>query len=47
MREIVREDVKSYPVKFEDKKIKELITWYVKALQKAIDMIWEKHRMGI
>jgi len=37
---VVREDVRMYPVPFEDGRVKELISWYVGELQKAIDIIW-------
>jgi len=37
---LIREDLRSYSIKFEDKRIKELITWYKVMLQKAIDEIW-------
>ena len=30
-----------YSIPFEDNRVKELITWYIKALQKAIDIIWD------
>ena len=38
---VIREEVRAYSVRFEDERIKELITWYKITLQKAIDMIWE------
>jgi len=37
---VIREDVKAYSVKFEDERVKELITWYKITLQRAIDEIW-------
>ena len=37
---LIREDVKAHSVKFEDERVKELITWYKITLQKAIDEIW-------
>jgi len=37
---VVREDVRMYSVPFEDGRVKELISWYVGELQKAIDIIW-------
>ncbi len=37
---LIREDVRAYSVRFEDERVKELITWYKTALQKAIDEIW-------
>ncbi len=33
--------VRSYSVPIRDDRISKLITWYVKVLQKAIDMIWD------
>jgi hypothetical protein len=33
--------VSAYSVPIRDDRISKLITWYVKALQKAIDMIWD------
>ncbi|ADI31365.1 zinc ribbon domain-containing protein [Staphylothermus hellenicus] len=38
---VIREDVRMYSVDFSDERIRELITWYVKSLQRAIDEIWE------
>ncbi|MFZ8823642.1 MAG: hypothetical protein ACO2O0_05770 [Desulfurococcales archaeon] len=35
----IPEFVSSYSVPIRDDKVSKLITWYVKALQKAIDMI--------
>ncbi len=35
----ILEPVRSYSVPIRDDKVSKLITWYVKALQKAIDMI--------
>jgi len=37
----ILELVRSYSVPIRDDRISKLITWYVKALQKAIDMIWD------
>ena len=37
----IPELVRSYSVPIRDDKVSKLITWYVKALQKAIDMIWD------
>jgi putative transposase len=33
--------VRAYSVPIRDDRVSKLITWYVKALQKAIDMIWD------
>lgn len=35
------ERVRMYAVPFEDRRIRDLISWYVKALQRAIDIIWD------
>jgi putative transposase len=32
--------IRTYPVPINDQRIKELITWYTKTLQKTIDIIW-------
>ncbi len=37
---LIREDVRAYSIRFEDERVKELITWYKITLQKAIDEIW-------
>ncbi|MFZ8822940.1 MAG: hypothetical protein ACO2O0_02145 [Desulfurococcales archaeon] len=37
----ILELVRSYSVPIRDDRVSKLITWYVKALQKAIDMIWD------
>ncbi len=37
----ILEPVRSYSVPIRDDKVSKLITWYVKALQNAIDMIWD------
>jgi hypothetical protein len=37
----ILELVRSYYVPIRDNRVSKLITWYVKALQKAIDMIWD------
>jgi putative transposase len=37
----ILELMRSYSVPIRDDRISKLITWYVKALQKAIDMIWD------
>ncbi len=37
----ILELVRSYSVPIRDDRISKLITWYVKVLQKAIDMIWD------
>jgi putative transposase len=36
----ILELVRSYSVPIRDDRVSKLITWYVKALQNAIDMIW-------
>jgi hypothetical protein len=36
----ILEFVRSYSVPIRDNRVRGLITWYVKALQKAIGMIW-------
>jgi putative transposase len=33
--------VRSYSVPIMDDRVSKLITWYIRALQKAIDMIWD------
>ncbi|MHC1635608.1 MAG: zinc ribbon domain-containing protein [Candidatus Methanospirareceae archaeon] len=35
------ERVRMYAVPFEDRRIRELISWYIGALQRAIDIIWD------
>ena len=37
----ILELVRSYSVPIRDDRISKLITWYIKALQKAIDIIWD------
>jgi putative transposase len=37
----ILELVRSYSVPIKDDRVSKLITWYVKALQNAIDMIWD------
>jgi len=37
---VIREDVRAYSIRFEDERIKGLITWYKAMLQKAINEIW-------
>ncbi|MDT7895253.1 MAG: hypothetical protein RQ855_03535 [Desulfurococcales archaeon] len=37
----ILELVRSYSVPIRDDKVSKLITWYIRALQKAIDMIWD------
>jgi len=37
----ILELVRSYSVPIRDDRVSKLIIWYVKALQKAIDMIWD------
>ena len=37
----ILELVRSYSVPIRDDRVRGLITWYVKALQSAIDMIWD------
>ncbi|MDT7889760.1 MAG: hypothetical protein RQ885_12425, partial [Desulfurococcales archaeon] len=37
----ILELVRSYSVPIRDDRVRGLITWYVKALQNAIDMIWD------
>ncbi|MFZ8825216.1 MAG: hypothetical protein ACO2O0_13930, partial [Desulfurococcales archaeon] len=37
----ILELVRAYSVPIRDNRVSKLITWYVKALQKAIDMIWD------
>jgi putative transposase len=37
----ILELVRAYSVPIRDDRVSKLITWYVKALQKAIDMIWD------
>jgi len=33
--------VRMYPIPVSDSRVRELITWYLRTLQKAIDIIWE------
>jgi putative transposase len=42
-RDLLRilELVRAYSVPISDKRASELITWYIKTLQKAIDLIWD------
>jgi len=35
------EQVRMYPILVSDPRVRELITWYLRTLQKAIDIIWE------
>jgi len=35
------EQVRMYSVPVSDPRVRELITWYLKALQRAVDIIWE------
>ena len=37
----ILELVRSYSVPIRDDKVSKLITWYIRALQNAIDMIWD------
>jgi hypothetical protein len=37
----ILELVRAYSVPIRDDRVWELITWYVKAMQNAIDMIWD------
>ena len=37
----ILELVRAYSMPIRDDRVSKLITWYVKALQKAIDMIWD------
>jgi hypothetical protein len=37
----ILELVRAYPVPIRDDRVRGLITWYVKALQNAIDIIWD------
>ena len=37
----ILELVRAYPVPIGDDRVSKLITWYVKALQNAIDIIWD------
>jgi putative transposase len=37
----ILELVRSYSVPIRDDRVSKLITWYVNALQRAIDMIWD------
>ncbi|MEM1801869.1 MAG: hypothetical protein QXG04_01815 [Sulfolobales archaeon] len=36
-----REVVRMYSIPIRDKRVEELVTWYTKMLQKAVDIIWE------
>ena len=38
---VVREEVRMYSVPLEDGRVRELITWYVRALQRAVGTIWD------
>jgi len=35
------EQVRMYPVRVSDSRVRELISWYLQALQRAVDIIWE------
>ena len=35
------ERVRMYSVPFEDSRVRELISWYIRTLQKAVDIIWD------
>ncbi|MCD6444761.1 hypothetical protein J7L70_07155 [Candidatus Bathyarchaeota archaeon] len=35
------ERVRMYSIPFEDDRVRELISWYMRILQKAIDIIWD------
>jgi putative transposase len=37
----ILELVRAYSVPIRDDRVSKLITWYIRALQKAIDMIWD------
>jgi hypothetical protein len=37
----ILELVRAYSARIRDDRVSKLITWYVKALQNAIDMIWD------
>jgi hypothetical protein len=37
----ILELVRAYSVPIRGDRVRELITWYVKALRKAIDIIWD------
>jgi len=37
----ILEQVRMYPIQVSDSRVRELISWYLRALQRAIDIIWE------
>ena len=37
----ILELVRAYSVPIRDNRVSKLITWYIRALQKAIDLIWD------
>ena len=42
----ILELVRAYSVPIRDDRVSKLITWYVKALQNAIDIIWDSVSSG-
>ena len=38
------ERVRMYSIQFEDDRVKKLISWYIEALQRAIDIVWDNIR---
>jgi len=38
--------VRAYSVPIKDRKASELVTWHVKALQRALDLIWNNIEWG-
>lgn len=39
-----REVVRTYSIPVEDERVRELVTWYTKTLQRAVDIMWENMR---
>ena len=35
------EQVRMYSIPISDSRVRELITWYLQALQRAVDVVWE------
>ncbi|MEM0216675.1 MAG: hypothetical protein QW612_03935 [Candidatus Bathyarchaeia archaeon] len=42
-----REVVRMYSVPIRDMRVRELIMWYTKMLQKVVDIIWENIAWGV
>ncbi|MDT7887633.1 MAG: hypothetical protein RQ885_01490 [Desulfurococcales archaeon] len=42
----ILEPVRAYSVPIRDRRASELVTWYVEAPQRAVDMIWDSIEWG-